>query len=127
MKQEETLIPEVVADGCTSLVISGHVRQLIGFAKRLARTSGANATGDVELFVCDITPDLIDGVDIRKIARQGRDIRHTRIHVGSAHGVPDRLCLVDHLSLRLVVLSSTPWRAVGAALVEQELCQTQIT
>ena len=42
-------------------------------------------------------------MDISRVARQGSHIRHTRIHVAGADGVPHSLVLLNHRLVRLAV------------------------
>ena len=60
------------------------------------------------------------------------DVGHAGIHVHRAHRVADRLALIDHLQLRLVVVEAARVdrlagrHRVGSALVDQELRQRQV-
>ena len=68
MKQEQALIPKVVADCGTGLVVSAHVRQLVWTTEGFARSRGPDATCDVKLFIGNVFPDLVDRIDVGQIA-----------------------------------------------------------
>ena len=97
------MVPVVVADRGARLVVRRHVRQLVVVAERFAFAARADAAGDVELPPDDVLPDAIDGVDVRLIAGERRDVGHARIHVGRAHRVARPLRSDRPRGLRLVV------------------------
>ena len=57
-------------------------------------------------------------MDIGRVARQSSHIRHTRIHVAGADGVPNCLVLLDYRLVRLAVFILS--RGISA-FVEEEL------
>ena len=95
VEQEQAVVPVVVADGGAGLVVGAHVGQLVVEAERLAARGGADAAGDVELAADDVLPDAVDGSHVAVVAGEGGDVGHARVHVGRAHGVADRLALLD--------------------------------
>ena len=132
VQQEQPVVPVVHADRGAGLVVGGQVRQLVVAAERLADARGADAAGDVELLRDGVAPDRVDGVDIGGVAGERGDVGHAGIHVHRAHGVADRLGLLDDALLRLVVVEPAGVGALarrqrrGTALVEQELRQREV-
>ena len=123
------MVPVVHADRRARLVVRGHVRQLVVLAERLAGAGRADAAGDVQLLADDVLPDRVDGLHVGRVAGERRDVGHARIHVGRAHGVADRLGLLDDALLRLVVLEAARvglLTGLRAALVEHELRELEI-
>ena len=120
------MVPVVVADGGAGLVVGAHVGQLVVEPEGLARAGGADAAREVELLAHDVVPDPVERVDVGLVAGERGHVGHARVHVGRAHRVADRLVLLDHLLVRLVVLPARALRAVRPARVEQELGEVQV-
>ena len=120
------MVPIVVADGGAGLVVGAHVGQLEGEAERLAGAGGPDAARQVELASHHVLPDALQRVGVSLFAGEGRHVGHARVHVRGAHRVADRLVLVHHFLVRLVVRAAGPFRAVRSALVQHEPGQAQV-
>ena len=105
MEQEQAVVDIDIADGSTGLAVGAHVGQLVILAESLATGGGTNATGDVELLANNIVPDLVDGVDVVLITRQGSHIGHAGIHIGSTDSVANGLVLLNDglMALRILI------------------------
>jgi hypothetical protein len=103
-------------------------------AEGFAAAGCADAAGDVELAREHVLPERVAGLEDRLVAGDGGDVGHAGVHVDRAHGVADRLVLLEHLHVRLVVLEPAriPARRrvlrirARAALVEQELREVEV-
>ena len=129
VQQEQPVVPVVHADRRTRFVVRGHVRQLVVTSERFAGARRADAARDVELRADRVLPDRVDRFHVRRVPGQRRHIRHARVHVGGAHGMPDRFRLLDHPLLRLVVREAAGvhlFTRARPALVQHELGQRQI-
>ena len=106
LEQEQAMVPEVHADRRAGFVVGGHVRQLVRLPERFAAARRADAAGEIELAGDEVIPDALAGGAHRLIAGDRGDVGHARVHVDGAHRVADRLALLDHLQLRLVVVEA---------------------
>ena len=92
-----------VADGGTGLAIGFGIGQFVVVAERLTIVTCADATGDVVLLSDDVVPDLVDGLQVGTVARDGCHVGHAGIHISGTHGVTHRLVLFDHGLVGLAV------------------------
>ena len=118
MEEEQTVVHIDLCDGGTRLAIGRHVRQLVVLPEGLADVGGSHTAGNVVFLAHDVFPNAVNGVDISRVARQGSHIRHTRIHVAGADGVPNCLILLNHRLVSLAVFILT--RGISA-FVEEKL------
>ena len=123
MEQEQTVVDVDIADGGTRLAVGAHIGQLVVLAEGLARGRGTDAAGDVEFLGDDVAPDIVDGVDVGLVTRQGRHVGHARIHIGGTHGVTHGLVLLGD---GLVALGILLLDGGLATVVEQELGKVEI-
>src|SRR5215470_12879309 len=121
------MIPVVIADGGACLVIGAQVGQFVIAPEGFAGGARADAAGDVELPADHALPDSVDRVDVGRVAGERRDIGDAGIHVSGANGVADRLGLLHHFLMRLVVLAARASVAVRPASVEHKLGQVEIS
>ena len=62
------MVPVVVAHGGAGFVVGAHVGQFVVGAEGLARGARADAAGDVQFLAGDVVPDLVERVDVGRIA-----------------------------------------------------------
>ena len=92
----------------------------------------ADAACEVQLVLDQAVPDGIPRRTHLPVVLQRRDVGHARVHVHRANGVADRLGLIDHLELRLVVVEPSGIDGFGGrnlvrpTLVEHELREREI-
>ena len=99
----------------------GAVPQRVVRTEALGRLAAAHAAGHVVFLVDHVVPERFDGALVVGVVRFHRDVRHSRVVVHRAHGVPDGLVLLGHRQVALVVFLAfaiVACRVVAA--VEQE-------
>ena len=82
------------ADGGAGLRIGGVGRQIVGDGERFPLHGGADAAGDIHLFLHDVFPQAAAGGKQGLIARLRGEVCHRRIQIDGAHGVAHRLRLL---------------------------------
>ncbi len=123
MKQEQAVVDIYIADCCASFAVGRHVGELIVLAECLAVAGGTDTAGDVVLLAYDVVPDLVDCVDVGRVAGKRSHIGHSGIHVGGTNCVTYSLILLHN---RLVGLAVFVGAGGVASLVEEELCLVEI-
>ena len=118
MEEEQTVVHIDLCNSSTRLAVGRHVRQLVVLPEGFADVGGSHTTSNVVFLAHDVFPNAVNGMDISRVARQGSHIRHTRIHVAGADGVPHSLVLLNHRLVRLAVFILS--RGISA-FVEEEL------
>ena len=101
---EHAVRPEHQADRRAGLRIGALVGQIVVVGKALVGCRGSDAAGDVHLLGDEVVPERFEGLGQRVVAVLGGDVRHSRIEIHGAHGMPDDLLLVANRLMRLVVV-----------------------
>src|SRR5205823_3293590 len=104
----------------TALDVRGGVRQRVIPAKTFAGLPGADPAGHVVLAVDDVVPQRERGGPVTRVAGLRGDVRHRGIGICGTNGVADRLVLLRHRDVRLVVF------APAGSAIEQELRQVDV-
>jgi hypothetical protein len=106
-------VPEDGADGGACLGVGGRVRQLVGLAEALAVVAGAETAADVRPGRPRVPPEVLEGLDQRRLARFQGDVGGARHVVHGADGVAGERSHLPQREVVLVVLRAPA--AVGAA------------
>ena len=137
MHQEHALVPESVRDCGAGFEIRFLVGQVVvvtksfagptkGFVGVIYMAIGTDAAVQMELPRDDVLPNCVDGLHVRRIARQGGDVCHAAVEIAGADGMPDGFGLLQDGP---VVLESRAPRApqvLAPAQVEQRLCERKV-
>ena len=97
------MVPEGVGDRGAGLVVGRDVGQVVVVAEGLALAPGADAAGEVELARDDVVPQAVERAHVVRVAGERGDVGHRRVQVAGAHRVADRLVLLGHRQVVLLV------------------------
>lgn len=124
MQEEHAAVPIYVGDGGAGFSIGRHIGQFVRFAKSFPIAGSTYAAGDVEFFVDDVMPDVVNGVEVLLIAGEGGYICHAGVHISSAYGVANSFVLVSDFFVRLVVFTGEG--GAGAAYIQEKFGKVQV-
>ena len=99
-------------DLCAGLAVCRVVRQFVSISKGFSAASGSDSAGDVEFLFHDVFPDTQNGLFVRFVAGECRDVGDPAVHIARTDGVSNGFILFDD---RFVVLRVRSIRRVGSS------------
>ena len=125
-EQEHPLVPVHVRDRRARFAVRCPVRELERVAERLVLVPRPHRAGDVQLPRHHIVPDPLDRGPVERVRVERRDVDHPRVHVGGADSMADRLALLRHRQVILVVDAVELARGGTPPLIEEETRQLAV-